>query len=118
MMVAMKRVFISFDFDHHEELRDALVGQAKNPSSPFEIADWSVKKPFEGNWKAKVRDRMRNEDGGFVAEAPEVPGCAAHGDTQQAALEHISQSVDLWIETARELGDPIPEPRGERLMLA
>ena len=90
----MKRVFISFDFDHHEELRDALVGQAKNPSSPFEIADWSVKKPFEGNWKAKVRDRIRNEDGGFVAEAPEVPGCAAHGDTQQEAA-NVADSLRI-----------------------
>ena len=53
--MAMKRVFISFDFDHDEELRDALVGQAKNPDSPFSIADWSVKEPLEGNWKAKVR---------------------------------------------------------------
>ena len=59
-----------------------------------------------------------NEDGAFVAEVPELPGCAAHGDTQEAALENISQAMDLWIETAREFGDPIPEPKGERLMLA
>ena len=59
-----------------------------------------------------------NEDGAFIAEAPELPGCAAHGDTQEAALEHISQAVDLWLETAREFDDPIPEPKGERLMLA
>ena len=38
-----------------------------------------------------------NEDGAFVAEAPELPGCPAHGDTQEAALEHISQAVDLWL---------------------
>jgi len=38
----MKRAFISFDFDHDEELRNALIGQAKNPDSPFNIADWSV----------------------------------------------------------------------------
>ena len=59
-----------------------------------------------------------NEDGSFVAEAPELPGYAAHGDTQQAALKQIGQAMDLWLETARELGDPIPEPKGERLMLA
>ena len=58
----MKRAFISFDYDHDEELRDALVGQAKNPNSPFAIADWSVKEPFEGNWRAKVRDRIRRTD--------------------------------------------------------
>ena len=59
-----------------------------------------------------------NQDGVFVAEVPELPGCAAHGDTQAAALEHISQAMELWLETAREFGDPIPEPKGERLMLA
>ncbi len=59
-----------------------------------------------------------NEDDAFVAEAPELPGCLAHGGTQEAALKHIKQAVDLWLETAREFGDPIPEPKGERLMLA
>lgn len=42
----------------------------------------------------------------------------AHGNTQEAALERIRQAVDLWLETARACGDPIPEPKGERLMLA
>ena len=42
-MMTMKRVFISFDFDHDNDLRNALVGQAKYPNSPFEIADASVK---------------------------------------------------------------------------
>ena len=59
-----------------------------------------------------------NGDGAFVAEAPELSGCAAHGDTQEAALEHIGQAIDLWLETAREFGDPIPEPKGERLIVA
>ena len=59
-----------------------------------------------------------NEDGAFVAEAPELPGCAAHGNSQKKALAHINQAIDLWIETAQEFGAPIPEPKGERLMLA
>ena len=59
-----------------------------------------------------------NGDGAFVAEVPELPGCAAHGDTQEEALKSINEAVDLWIETAREFGNPVPEPRGERLMLA
>ncbi len=58
----MKRAFISFDFDHDGELRNALNGQAKNPDSPFSIADWSLKEPFTGNWKAKVRERIRKTD--------------------------------------------------------
>ncbi|MGD0222207.1 MAG: type II toxin-antitoxin system HicB family antitoxin [Terriglobia bacterium] len=59
-----------------------------------------------------------NEDQVFVAEVPELPGCMAHGDTQEAALAHTNEAVQLWIDTAREFGDPIPEPKGERLMLA
>ena len=59
-----------------------------------------------------------NEDRAIVAEAPELPGCMAHGGTQEAALQSVNQAMQLWIDTAREFGDPIPEPKGERLMLA
>jgi len=60
--MAKKRVFISFDFDHDEDLRNLLVGQAKNPDSPFDIADWSVKEHLTGDWKEKVRERIRRTD--------------------------------------------------------
>lgn len=60
--MAMKRAFISFDFDHDEELRDALVGQARNPDSPFRIADSSVHEPFDEKWRQKVRGLIRRAD--------------------------------------------------------
>lgn len=60
--MAKKRAFISFDFDHDEELRDALVGQARLSDSPFAIVDMSVREPFDGNWKQKVRHRIRRTD--------------------------------------------------------
>ena len=60
--MAAKRVFISFDFDNDQDLRDALVGQAKLPDSPFTIQNWSVKEPFSGNWQEKVRRRIRQTD--------------------------------------------------------
>ena len=50
-------------------------------------------------------------DDAFVAEAPELPGCIAHGDTQGSALENINEAISLWLDTAREFGDPIPEPK-------
>lgn len=59
-----------------------------------------------------------NSDGVFVAEVPELAGCMAHGPTHEAALENVNEAIELWVETAREFGDPIPEPKGERLMLA
>jgi hypothetical protein len=60
--MSLKRTFISFDFDHDEDLRNLLVGQAKNPESPFSISDWSVKEPLTGNWKEKVRERVRRTE--------------------------------------------------------
>lgn len=59
-----------------------------------------------------------NEDEAFVAEVPELPGCLAHGDTQEAALENTREAITLWLDTAKEFGDPIPEPKGRRLLLA
>lgn len=59
-----------------------------------------------------------NEDQAFVAEVPELPGCMAHGDTQEAALKNANEAIGLWIDTAKEFGDPVPEPKGQRLMLA
>ena len=55
----MQRVFISFDYDNDSDLKNALVGQARYPNSPFQIADWSVKEPLSGNWQAKVAERMK-----------------------------------------------------------
>lgn len=60
--MSVKRAFISFDFDHDEDLRNLLAGQAKHPDSPFEIKDRSLKEPLTGDWKDKVRRRMDNID--------------------------------------------------------
>jgi predicted RNase H-like HicB family nuclease len=59
-----------------------------------------------------------DEDQVFIAEVPELPGCMAHGETQTAALANVNEAIQLWIDTAEEFGDPIPEPKGRRLMLA
>lgn len=59
-----------------------------------------------------------NEDGAYVAEAPELPGCKAHGDTQENALRNINQAMELWLETAHEFGRPVPQPKGRRLLFA
>jgi len=56
-------------------------------------------------------------DEAFIAEVPELPGCAADGATYQKALAAVEVVIGEWIETAKELGRPIPEPRG-RVMYA
>ncbi|HSN88430.1 MAG TPA: type II toxin-antitoxin system HicB family antitoxin [Thermoanaerobaculia bacterium] len=58
-----------------------------------------------------------SEDDAFIAEVPELPGCAADGATYGEALKNAEVIIHEWIETARELGRPIPAPKG-RLMYA
>jgi predicted RNase H-like HicB family nuclease len=57
------------------------------------------------------------DDQSFIAEVPELPGCAADGATQQAALKNVDAVIKEWITTAKSLGRPIPEPKG-RLVFA
>lgn len=57
------------------------------------------------------------EDETFIAEVPELPGCAADGETHQQALRNVEVVIREWMDTARELGRPIPKPRG-RLVFA
>jgi predicted RNase H-like HicB family nuclease len=69
-------------------------------------------------YKYEVFIYWSEEDGAFVAEVPELPGCMAHGSTQVAALESVHEAIELWLDTANEFGDPIPVPKGRRLLYA
>ena len=80
------RVFISFDYDHDLDLKNLLVGQAKNPDSPFVIADWSIKDP-SADWKTKARERIRRVD--VVAVI-----CGHHTDTAVGVNEEIRIARD------------------------
>ena len=59
-----------------------------------------------------------NEDRTFIGEVPELPGCMAHGATQEDTLANIKSAMELWINTAKEFNDPIPAPKGRRLAFA
>ena len=58
------------------------------------------------------------EDQLYLAEAPELSGCMAHGETYEIALSNVQEAIQLWIETATEFNDSIPPPKGRRLMYA
>jgi predicted RNase H-like HicB family nuclease len=59
-----------------------------------------------------------NDDEAYVAEVPELPGCAADGATYQEALGNVAVVIEEWIETAKELGRPVPKPKDGPLILA
>lgn len=69
-------------------------------------------------YKYEIIIYWSNEDNAFVAEVPELPGCMAHGETPEKALKNAKEAIQLWIDTAKEFGDAIPEPKGNKLIYA
>lgn len=69
-------------------------------------------------YKYEIIIYWSDDDQAFVAEVPELSGCAAHGDSPDAALSNCKDAIDLWIDTAKESGRPVPTPKGRRLRLA
>ena len=69
-------------------------------------------------YKYEVIVYWSNEDDAFIAEVPELPGCIAHGTTPKKALSSVNKAIDLWISTAKEFGDHIPEPKCQKLIYA
>jgi predicted RNase H-like HicB family nuclease len=75
------------------------------------------RKPMPADIKYEIILYWSKEDQAFIAEVPELPGCAADGSTYQEAVTNAERVIREWIATAQELGRPIPSPRG-RLMYA
>lgn len=113
--MAKKRVFISFDFDHDEDLRNLLVGQSKNPDSPFELADWSVKEHMTGDWKAKVRTRIKSVDQVLVI-------CGQHTHTAAGVAIELSITKEekkpyflLWGRNGKTCTKPTSADASEKI---
>ena len=92
-------VFISFDYDHDNDLRGNLVAQARRPESPFSIADGSVRHRIDENWRQEVRQRIRRADLTIVI-------CGEH--------THDAPGVAAEITITREEGKPYFLLRGRR----
>ncbi len=89
--MAIVSVFVSFDFDHDEDLKHLLIGQAKHPDTPFDVRDHSVREPLSGDWKDKVRGHITRVDQVIVL-------CGQ--------WTHTARGVDAEVEIARELRRP------------
>lgn len=59
-----------------------------------------------------------DEDNAYIAEVPELPGCMVHGEDYESAVKNVRDAIQLWIKTAKEFNDFIPEPKGRRLVYA
>ncbi|MGW3521859.1 TIR domain-containing protein [Streptomyces hydrogenans] len=88
--MAPKRVFVSFDYDYDQFLKEALVGQAKNADSPFEIHDWSIKEASP-DWKVKARRRIRACDLVIVI-------CGAHTDKADGVAIELAMAQEEGID--------------------
>ena len=66
----------------------------------------------------EITSHWNEKDQLYIAEVPELPGCMAHGSTSKEALKNIDDAIRFWVDTAQKYGDPVPEPKGCRLMLA
>jgi predicted RNase H-like HicB family nuclease len=67
-------------------------------------------------WKYEIIIYWSEEDRAYIAEVPELPGCAADGPTYRQALANVEAVIQEWIDTAKELKRPIPEPKGAAIV--
>lgn len=109
------RAFISFDFDHDEDLRNLLVGQAKNPDSPFSIADWSVKEPLTGNWKDKVRERIRRTDLTIVICGEWTHTASGVAEELRITREEAKPYFLLWGRSDKKCTSPTSAPPSDKI---
>ena len=70
---------------------------------------------MKSKWKYEIIIYWSEEDQAYIAEVPELPGCAADGRTYKQALANVEVIIREWIETAKELKRPVPEPKGRLL---
>jgi predicted RNase H-like HicB family nuclease len=63
------------------------------------------------DYEVRVRPLVEKDGGGFLAEVAELPGCMSDGENPQEALENAYDAIGCWIEGAREMGRPVPEPK-------
>ena len=70
---------------------------------------------MRNKWKYEILIYWSEEDQAYIAEVPELPGCIADGSTYKKALANVEVIIREWVETAKEEGRPIPEPKGRLL---
>jgi len=67
-------------------------------------------------YKYAIEIFYSEDDEGYIAVVPELPGCSAFGETEERALQEIKTAIDLWLSTARDMGREIPAPQGREVL--
>jgi len=67
-------------------------------------------------YKYAIEIFYSEDDEGYIAVVPELPGCSAFGETEERALQEIKTAIDLWLSTARDMGREIPTPQGREVL--
>ena len=67
-------------------------------------------------YKYAIEIFYSEEDNGYIAVVPELPGCSAFGETEEEALEEVKIAMELWLKTAKKEGKAIPQPHGKELL--
>lgn len=103
-----KKVFISFDYDHDEELKIALVGQSRNPDSPFSINDMSIKEAIDHQWKLYARQRIKQCDVVIII-------CGKYTDSANGVTAELTiaqeENIPYFLLCGRADGKVVP-PKG------
>ena len=69
-------------------------------------------------YKYTIEIFYSEDDDGYIALVPELPGCSAFGESEEAALKEVIMAMELWLETAEKEGRDIPKPAGKELLKA
>jgi len=109
------RVFTAFDYDHDEGLKSLLIGQAKHPESPFEMHDWSVKEPLTGDWKEKVRTKIRKVDQVIVLCGEHTHEATGVSAELKIAQEEKKPYFLLWGYSDKTCTKPTSAAAGDKI---
>ncbi|TAJ80101.1 hypothetical protein EPO44_18890 [bacterium] len=110
-----KRVFVSFDFDNDKSLKDFIIGQSKNPDSPFEVADWSMKEAApQRSWEDEARERINRSDVVIVMVGNSTHKAA--GVLKEVKMARQAEKPIYQIIGYRD-SNPTPVPDAGRLLL-
>ncbi|MBM3300362.1 MAG: TIR domain-containing protein [Deltaproteobacteria bacterium] len=109
-----KRVFVSFDFDNDKILKDFIIGQSRNPDSPFEVADWSMKEAApQRSWEDEAEDRISRSE--IVIVMVGANTYRAPGVLKEVAMARRAEKPIVQIIGYRD-ANPTPVPNAGRLL--